>query len=438
MADRKVCVIGCGVVGLATGVTLANMGCRVRFVEKDRSRLASLYKGESPFFEPELSTLLAKGVRTRKISVGEDIGEALAPSDFVFLAVQTPLLKSASPNLSNLKDAAKVVGESLRKGQIIIMRKSAPPGTAEGLIIPILESVSGMQAEKDFGVAANPEFLRRGKAVQDSMKPSRIIVGAGTKKTASAVMNLYDRIDAPKLLTDLRTAEMMKLVSNCFLATKVSFANEIAELCENLGVDAEEVMEGVRLDPRIGSDFLNAGLGFGGCGIPKDLSTVISSAESVGFRPDFLRIVRKINDRQPSRAIELLEEELDGLQGKRIAILGLAFKEGTDDVTESRALPIAIELLARGAKVVGYDPLAQASFIEKLPGISYASSAQEALLEADACVIQTAEEEFSKLDKGDFDLMRNKLVIDGRRGVSPTKLKKYGVALRAIGLGRKN
>lgn len=438
VGDSKICVIGCGIVGLVTGSTLAHLGHRVRLVEKNRPKLSSLYRGEAPFYEPGLSSMLANGMRTRRISIEEEIDEAVSSSNFIFLAVQTPLLKSASPNLSLLKDAAKSVGESLGKGKIVIQRKTAPPGTTESLLIPILESSSGLKEGKEFGVAVNPEFLRRGDAVQDGLKPSRIIVGANSKKTAAGVMGLYDKLDAPKLTMDLRTAEMVKLVSDCFLATKVSFTNEIAGLCESFGVDVQEVMEGVRLDSRIGGEFMSPGLGFGGVGLPKDLSTTISGGESSGFRPELLRVVRRINERQPLRAVEMLEEELGDLQGKRIALLGLAFKAGVDEITESRAFPIAVELLARGAKVIGYDHLAKASFIRILPEISYAPSVQEALLEADGCVIQTEEEEFSKLGKSDFDLMRNKLVVDGRRILSPAKLKKYGVTLRAIGLGRKS
>jgi UDPglucose 6-dehydrogenase len=438
VGERKVCVIGCGIVGLSTGSILAHLGHRVRLVEKNRSRLSSLYKGEVPFYEPELSSMLANGMRTRRITIEEDVGEATGSSDFIFLAVQTPLLKSASTNLSNLKDAAKSLGESLGKGKTVVQRKTVPPGTTENLLIPLLEASSGLKAGKDFGVAVNPEFLRRGTAVQDSLRPSRIIVGSNAKKTATAVMSLYDKLDAPKLIMDLNTAEMVKLVSDCFLATRVSFANEVAGLCESLCVDVQEVMEGVRLDPRIGGEFMSPGLGFGGSGLPKDLSTAISAGESSGFRPDLLRTVRRINEKQPLRAVEILEEELGDLQGKRIALLGLAFKAGVEEIAESRAFPIAVELLARGAKVIGYDHLARSSFIGILPEISYASSAQEALLEADGCVIQTEEEEFSKLGKSDFDLMKNKLVVDGRRIVSPAKLKKYGVTLRAIGLGRKS
>ncbi|HUW42743.1 MAG TPA: UDP-glucose/GDP-mannose dehydrogenase family protein [Thermoplasmata archaeon] len=437
MADKSVCVIGCNVVGLTTGVVLASFGHRVRFVEGDRLRLSGLRRSELPFFEPGLSTMLANGLRKRRISIEEGVDEAVDSSDFIFLAVQIPLLKSSSPNISPLRDAAKTVGKSLDGGETVIQLSAAPPGTAEDLLIPILESQSDLTAGKEFGVAVSPEFLRRGTAVQDCLKPSRIIVGANSKRTATGVMGLYNKLDAPKLIMDLRTAETVKLVSDCFLATKMSFVNEIAGLCERFGVDEEEVMKGVRLDPRIGTGCTDPGLGFGGSGLPNNLSITISAGESAGMKPELLKTVRKINDRQPMRAIRMLEEELGSLRGKRIALLGLAFKAGVDDISESRAFPIAVELLARGAKVVGYDPLAKASFIRALPGISYASSTQEALLEADGCVIQTEEKEFSKLGKSDFDLMKNKLVVDGRRIVSPAKLKKYGVTLRAIGLGRK-
>lgn len=435
MADRKVCVIGCSVVGLTTGVVLAGLGHRVRLFESDKLRRSIISRGEVPFYEPGLSTMLAKGIRARRISVEGDLEKTVDSSDFTFLAVPIPLLKSSSPNISRLRDAARSIGGSLRKGGIVVQRTAAPPGTAEELLVPALESQSGLRAERDFGVAVNPVFFSMGTAVRDSLKPSRIVVGGDTRKTAGEVMDLYDRLDAPKLLTNLGTAEMIKVVSDCFLAAKASLTNEVAGLCERLGVDAEEVMEGVRLDPRIGEGYTRPSLGFGGCGLPKNLSITISKAESMGLKPEILRAVRRANDRQPMRAVQILEDELGNLRGKRIALLGLAFKAGVDDITESRAFPIAVELLARGATIVGYDPLAKASFIRALPGIFYASSVQEALLEADGCVIQTEEEEFSKLGKSDFDLMGNRLVVDGTRVLPPAKLKKYGVTLRAVGLG---
>lgn len=432
----KAAIIGCGFVGLATGVTLAHLGHRVRLVEIDEFRLSSILKGEAPFYEPDLSSMLSKGLLSKKISAGCDIEEAVGPSDIIIVAVQTPPLKSGAPRLKYLKDAMNEVAKSLSKGKIVLVRSTVPPGTTDKLIRPILEKGSGLSAGKDFGIAMSPEFLQEGRAVRDSLEPDRIVVGADSSKTGRNVLRLFEKIDAPKIVTDIVTAEMIKYVSNCFLATKISYSNEIANLCERVGTDVNEVMEAVGLDPRIGSQFLRAGLGFGGSCLPKDLAALITAAESLGYRPELLRAVQRVNDSQPLRAIKMLEEELGELAGKRICILGLAFKAGVDDIRDTRAFPIAVELLARGAKVVGYDPMAASSFIRLLPEISYAASAQEALLEADGCIIQTEDSEFSKLGKEDFGLMSNRLVIDGRRVLSPKKLSRWGVKHRAIGLGR--
>ncbi|HDP96951.1 MAG TPA: UDP-glucose/GDP-mannose dehydrogenase family protein [Euryarchaeota archaeon] len=432
----KVAIIGCGFVGLATGVTLAHLGHRVRLVEIDEVRLSSIQKGEAPFYEPDLSSMLSKGLISKKISAGSSIGEAVQASDIIIVSVQTPPLKTGAPKLKHLKDAVGEIAKPLAKGKIVVVRSTVPPGTTDALVTPILERGSGLSAGKDFGVAMSPEFLQEGRAVRDSLNPDRIVVGADSKKTGRSVLRLFEKLEAPKISTDTVTAEMVKYVSNCFLATKISYSNEIANLCERFGTDVNDVMEAVGLDPRIGDQFLRAGLGFGGSCLPKDLAALIATAESVGYRPELLRAVQRVNDSQPLRAVSMLEEELGDLAGKRICVLGLAFKAGVDDIRDTKAFPIAVELLARGAKVVGYDPMASASFIKLLPEISYAASAREALYEADGCIIQTEDKEFSGLGKEDFELMSNRFVIDGRRALSPKKLSRWGVKLRAIGLGR--
>jgi len=435
VAAKRVCILGCGTTGLATGAVLAHLGHRVRLVETDELRLSEIAKGELPSQERDLPTMLSRGIRTRRISLVGDIGEAVDSSEFVFIAAGMPFSRTGIPNLSRMKEATRLVGECPIEGKVVVMRKTAQPGTTEGVLVPLLEEASGSKAGKGFGIAVNPAFLTKGDAVENCLVPGRIIVGSTNRKTASMVAGLYDGIDAPKLLMSIRAAETAKLASNCLLAAKISCANEIANLCEGFGVDSSEVLQAAGLDPLTGSGGMKVGLGFGGARLPNDLATMISAAEAAGVKPELMKAVRKVNDRQPLRAIGALEEELGDLQGKRIAILGLAYKVGVDDIRNSRALPIAIGLLARGAKVVGYDPNAQSSFIEVLPGISFASSARDALLDADACVIQTEEKEFARLNGRDFDLMRKKIVVDGRRVTSPTKLKKYGVALRGTGLG---
>jgi len=435
LADKKICIIGCGITGLSTGAVFARLGHRVRLVETDESRLSAVIEGEAAAQEPDLPSLLSRGMRTRKLSLGDDVGEGVDSSDYIFISPRTPAARSGTPNLAHMKEASKLVGACSLNGRVVVIRKTAWPGAIEEILAPIIEKASGLKAGREFGLAANPAFFSRGAAIEGCLRPSRIIVGATNRRTASDVMGLYGGIDSPKLLTDIRTAEMVKLASNCFLATKISYTNEIANLCERLGVDAMEVMKGVCLDPEVGGAFMKPGLGFGGDRLPRDLAAMISAAESADMKPDVLRAVQKVNDRQPLRAITILQEELGDLRGKRIAILGLAYKAGVGEADGSRAFSIAIELMARGARVVGYDPLAKSSFIGMLPEMSYASSAQEALLDADACVIQTDEREFSGLNKRDFELMRKKIVVDGRRVTSPTKLRKYGVTLRGIGLG---
>ena len=338
------------------------------------------------------------------------------------------------PSIAPLKDATRRVGACRLRGKTVVYRKVAWPGAIDDVLTPLIEKASGLKAGKGFGLAVNPAFFSRGRAVDGCIKPIRIIVGATNRRTASSVSALYSGIDSARILTDIKTAEMIKLAVSCFLATKISFTNEVANLCEKLGVDATKVMQGISAGASNDAP-MKPGLGFGGDRLPRDLAAMMAAADSAGMKADVLRAARKVNANQPLRAIRMLQEELGDLRGKRIAILGLAYKAGVNDTAGSRALPIAIELMAAGAKVVGYDPLAGGSFIGMLPEMSYASSAQEALLDADGCVIQTDEGEFADLNRRDFDLMRKKIVVDGRRVTSPTKLKRYGVTLKAVGLG---
>lgn len=432
----RISVVGCGFVGLTTGVALAHLGYRVHLVDINKNRLSSITEGESPFYEPLLDKMLMTGLKNKTITMGSDIEKAVKTSKFIIIAVQTPVDKGGSSNLSFLLKCSRSIARSLSAGKIIIIKSTVPPGTTLNKVVPILESDSGLKAGKDFGIVMNPEFLQEGRAIKDTLEPSRIIVGSLKKKHGEQVMSLFHSIDAPKLITDIPTAEMIKLVSNCFLATKISFANEIANLCEKVGVDVVEVMDGVGLDDRIGRRFLNAGLGFGGSCLPKDLSALIAFSRNHDLNLRLLKATESVNSAQPLRAVDLLEETLGSLKGKKIAILGLAFKSGVDDVRDTRALPIATELVSRGATVMGYDPLANENFQKLLPSISLKPSIKDALFGADGCIIQTEEKEFAKLRQQDFSGMRNRFVIDGRRVIqSPKKLTDFGINIKAIGLG---
>ena len=430
----RICIIGCGFVGLTTGVTLAHLGHKVWLVEIEKKRLLLLKAGKTPFLEPGLQEMFSDNLRKKRITIGNDTKKAVEASDFIFIAVQTPISTNGEPNLDYLKSSAEAIGKALCKNKMVIVKSTVPPGTTRNILIPVMEKVAILKAGKDFGVAVNPEFLQEGRAIQDSLNPSRIIVGAINNRSAKAVLNLFMKIKAKTLVTDVTTAEMIKLVSNCFLATKITFANEIANFCEKTGTDINNVMKGVGMDPRIGDKFMKAGLGFGGSCLPKDLAAMITSVFSAGNNPILLKAVKEVNDKQPLRAIDLLNEEVGRLRGKRIAILGLAFKAGVDDIRDTRALSIANKLIESGADVVAYDPLAMDAFKSLLPNIDYAFSASEALADADACILQTEENEFSSLTRKDFSRMRNRIVIDGRRILAPESAKRLDIRLRAIGL----
>ena len=430
----KICVIGCGFVGLTTGAVLAHLGNKVHLVDIDRSRVDSVLKCKPPFYEPGLKELLAEGIGRKRITAGTDTAKGVKGSDFIFICVQTPVDKSGKPNLTYLKSCVKTVAGALTAGQTIVVKSTVPPQTCVNIVLPMLEK-SRLRAGKSFGIAMNPEFLQEGRAVADTLGPSRIVVGSPDRKYAEKVMALFAKIKAPRLVTDLTTAEMIKLVSNCFLANKISFSNEIANLCEATGTDVASVMKGVGLDPRIGQQFLDAGLGFGGSCLPKDLSATINAQRSRGLPAPLLRAVREVNDRQSLRAVDALEEILGTLKGKRIAILGLSFKSGVDDVRETRALPIAKELIRRGSKVVGYDRLASESFGRLLDEMQFANSAKKAISGADGCIIQTDDPEFAALTKKDFSAMRHKAVVVGRRPFDLEKVRSWGATAWVVGRG---
>ncbi|MGB2581258.1 MAG: nucleotide sugar dehydrogenase, partial [Thermoplasmata archaeon] len=288
-------------------------------------------------------------------------------------------------------------------------------------------------AGRDFGLCMNPEFLQEGSALKDSMEPTRIVIGAIDKRCGNALMKLYSPISSEKIRTDLRTAEMIKYASNVFLATKISYANEMANICYRLGIDSDVVLNAAGKDPRIGPLFLKPGLGFGGSCLPKDVKALTQKARTLRYPGRLLNAVLAVNDEQPFEASFILKEALGTLERRRIAVLGLSFKGNVDDVRETRAIPLIADLLARGAEVVAYDPMATSNFIDLMPTIMYASSAKEALAGADACVIQADWPEFKRLGRKEFSRMRNPVVVDGRRFLVPAEVEKAGARYYGIG-----
>jgi UDPglucose 6-dehydrogenase len=299
---------------------------------------------------------------------------------------------------------------------VVVVKSTVPPGTTEGLVVPTVLEHSH-RAGDEIGFCMNPEFLREGRAVEDFMHPDRIVIGSNDSRAGDWAESAYRGIEAPIVRTGIKSAEMIKYASNAFLATKISFANEIGNLCKRLGIDVYEVMEGVGMDHRISPHFLDAGAGFGGSCFPKDLSALIHLAEGMNEEPLILRSVQNVNERQPARMLELLQKKIGSLEGKRIAVLGLAFKNDTDDIRESRSIPMILGLKERGAKIAAYDQQANDNMIKIIPDIEYCPTAADALKDADACIVMTEWPEFGLLDE-EFDLMKNRVIIEGRRILS--------------------
>lgn len=369
---------------------------------------------QPPIYEEGLEELMRefKG----KYRATKDYRDAILNSEVTFIAVGTPSREDGSIDLTYVKQAAEEIGKILKEKDnyhVVVVKSTVLPGTTENVVKPILEKESGKKAFEDFGLAMNPEFLREGVALKDFLNPDRIVIGVQDERTKKVLEELYKPIDAPKLFTDIKTAEMIKYASNAFLATKISFANEIGNICKKLGIDSWKVFEGVGLDHRISPHFFRTGIGWGGSCFPKDVKALIRKAEEIGEDPIILKAVVEVNEKQPLKLIELLKKHVPELRDKRIGVLGLAFKPNTDDVRETRAYVIVKKLLEEGAKVLAYDPQAMENFRRFYPDvgeqIEYVSSGKEVLERSDAVLIVTEWPEFEELDYS------GKIVIDGRR-----------------------
>ncbi|HIE32373.1 MAG TPA: UDP-glucose/GDP-mannose dehydrogenase family protein, partial [Methanosarcinales archaeon] len=332
----------------------------------------------------------------------------------------TPSREDGSIDLSIVRSASESIGEALLEAgkesyHVVVVKSTVVPGTTDEVVAPLVMGEDGVDG-RNIGIAMNPEFLREGKAVYDFMNPDKIVVG-GDQRATSIVARLYEKIPREVTFTNTRTAEMIKYANNSFLATKISFANEIGNICKKLGIDVYEVMSAVGKDFRISEHFLNAGAGFGGSCFPKDVKALIGRSKELGYDPLLLNAVIKVNEEQPMRMIELLTNRIGDVRNRRIAVLGLSFKNDTDDIREARSIPVIQELLARGATVAAYDPLAAENMRKLFPEVEYSQNAEGALKDADACLIMTEWDEFGTLDH-EFDAMKSIIVIDGRRMVS--------------------
>jgi UDPglucose 6-dehydrogenase len=416
----KVSIIGSGYVGSVSAACFAELGHEVICIDIDEEKVRQINAGIPPIWEEGLGELMSKYAEKSLIATS-DYDYAVQNTDVSFICVGTPSDEDGSIDLGIVKAASASLGRAIGKKDhyhVVVVKSTVVPETTEKVVLPLIEEYSGKTAGRDFGIAMNPEFLREGKAVYDFMHPDKIVVGAIDKRSGFVVSELYRELDCEVTHTNPRTAEMIKYVNNSFLATKISFANEVGNICKLLDIDTYEVMDAVGTDFRIERNFLNCGAGFGGSCFPKDVKALIGKARDINYDPELLRSVVNVNDRQPLKMIELLQEKIGELKKKRVAVLGLAFKNDTDDIRESRSIPVIAELLRLDADVVAYDPMAAESMKKIFGNVVYTDTAAEALVDADGCLIMTEWGEFKELD-AEFNAMADRVVIDGRHMIKP-------------------
>jgi len=437
----KVCILGSGYVGIVTGTCFAEKGHEIYCLDIDPKKVDLINRGLSPIFEPGLDELLKKNVEkgTLKAFVAKDFYAKKIHTDISFICVPTPSNKNGSINLKFIKKTSKDLGyyiKSMKDYHVVVIKSTVVPGTTGDVASPILEKYSSKKAGLGFGLCMNPEFLREGSAVEDFLNTDKIVIGSIDKKSGDLLEKIYESWNQkiPRIRTNLRTAEMIKYAQNAFLATKISFINEIANICQRNGVDTNDVAYSIGLDPRINPKFLKFGVGYGGSCFPKDVKALIAAAEKSGYNPKLLKAVENVNKKQPLEALKMA----DGLSGKTVSILGLAFKPGTDDIREAPSIKLIAELKKHGTTIKAYDPKATENMKKILPDITYTESPLECLKGSDICFVLTEWKEIKELEPKDFlGLMRTPVVIDGRRVFDPKKMKQLGFMYKAIGYGLK-
>lgn len=429
-----IAVVGTGYVGLGTGVTFADLGNQVIGVDIDADKVAQLAAGICPIFEPGLEELLTRNLKASRLRFTTDYAAAIPQADFVFICVGTPPGPLGGADMSYVRQAAHTIGRHLTAGKrtIVVNKSTMPIGSGD-----LVGAILGEEAQPGacFSIVSNPEFLREGSAVQDMMHPDRIVLGSPDRDAAEAVAELYKRLDASVLLTDLRTAEMIKYASNAFLATKISFINEVAQICERLGADVRMVAKGMGFDKRIGPLFLSAGIGFGGSCFPKDVQALEYMAAEANCHPQLLRAVLEINRDSRRTFVRALDRLLGGLEGRVIAVWGLAFKPNTDDLRDAPAIDIITDLMARGAAVRAYDPAAMERARALLPDITFCDNPYATAEGADAVLLVTEWNEFKGLNLARVrDSMREAILLDGRNLYDPQEVAALGFTYRGIGM----
>lgn len=428
----KICVVGSGYVGLVAGACLADLGNEVICVDQDADKIKMLKKGQIPFYEPGLEDLVHRNAREGRLCFGSDLSAAVKEAEVIFLAVGTPPGETGEADLTQVDAAVKEIARSLDGYKVIVNKSTVPIGTGDR-VAQILREFKKPSAE--FDVVSNPEFLREGSAIFDFMRPDRIVIGSSSPRAAQIMEEIYSSLEGVTIVhTDVRSAEMVKYTANAILATKISFINEIANLCERLGANIKEVAKIVGMDRRIGPDFLYAGLGYGGSCLPKDTKALIHMSEQAHYDFLILKAVDTVNQKQWLLAVEKAKKLLGPLAGKVIGILGLSFKPNTDDMREAPAVKIIAELQKEGVRIRAYDPVAMEASKAWIRDVTYCQGILETAKGADALVIATEWKQFKMMELGKIkSLMRTPVIIDGRNIFSKKKMKELGFIYAGIG-----
>ncbi len=430
----KICVIGTGYVGLVTGTCFADLGNEVTCLDIDKERIDDLIAGKMPIYEPGLEQLVKQNVAADRLFFSTDYKEALTGAEYAFIAVGTPSGSDGEADLKYVRSAAEAIADHVKDSILVINKSTVPVGTGDWVANVINRRRDGNPLM--FSVVSNPEFLREGSAINDFMNPDRVVLGSVDRTAAEMVAKLYQPLRCNIMITDLRTAEMIKYASNAFLATRISFINEIANICEELGADVREVARGMGLDKRIGYHFLDAGLGWGGSCFPKDVKALEHMAVLHGTQPQLLQAVMEINRNQRRRAVMQLRKSLKSLNDKTIGVLGIAFKPNTDDIRDAAAIEIIHMLQNEGAHVRAYDPQAMENAGKVLKHVTLCENPYQVAENADALVLATEWNEFKQLDFAKLKAtMKQPVILDGRNLWDSEILKKQGFTYMGIGRG---
>ncbi|HUU49983.1 MAG TPA: UDP-glucose/GDP-mannose dehydrogenase family protein [Nitrospinota bacterium] len=427
----NICVIGVGYVGLVTGAVFADLGNEVICVDSIKEKIEMLKKGMMPIYEPGLEEMVTRNMEDKRLSFTTNLEDGVKKSEVIFICVNTPPKDNGETDLSYVESVAKGIARYIDKYKVIVNKSTVPVGTGD-FVNDIIKV--NMKRDVDFDVVSNPEFLREGSAIKDTLEPERIVIGAPSKDVAMKLLELYAPLERPMLITDVYSAEMIKYASNAFLATKISFINAIANICEKAGANVMDVAKGMGYDARIGSEFLNAGLGFGGSCFPKDSESLVHTASKLGYEFDLLKKVIEINKSRAAYLVDLIKSKMKNVRGKTIGILGLSFKPDTDDIRDAKSIEIIKLLLKEEAHIKTYDPAAIENTKKILPEIEYCESSYEVAENADALVIVTEWREFKQLNLEKIKkVMKKPVIFDGRNIYDPEKKKRLGFEYYSIG-----